>query len=591
MKIDFSELMNDEESMREARRLQDRAAQLLRAADMYSAADLIFLLYMLYMTPEKALQRAGEIAGEEAGARLEGLSEIASEGAAEDSLQAAGKDITALAALMPHENAPGLLATPLSIIRLAERVLDIRPGDRAADFCCGAGTFLLDACMKSPEAQFTGYEIDGDLRAAALLRADILDIDADIRQEDVFEAEDRFDRVFANFPISERLTRGQTDRLRELGYRATKRNAGDWAFNEAAVRALLPGGRAVTVMSAGGMRNAEGRRAREYFAESGLLEAVILLPERMYPGTKIRTMMMVFSSGNEKVRFIDATDECRQGRRQAEFTEENISAIAEKLKADEGRMFLREPAPAPMPQGAFGFMATKKRTEEDAGSDIRNTDASRYEIEREGFDLMPDTYLDPAPVPGSSVPLKEVVTEIRRGANLKASELDRLTSDDGTDIRYLATASIEDGGIRGPLPSLTALDPKLERSCLETGDIVLSRNLSPYKSAVAEVPPGQKILANGNLYILRPDAAKIDPYFLQAYLCSDVGRALLARTLVGDALPTISRTKLKELPVPKRPPEEQKKIARRYKASMQKIRDLEGQLSEAREEMRSAFKG
>jgi type I restriction enzyme M protein len=589
--------MEDEESMREARRLQDQAAQVLRAADMYSAADLIFLLYMLYRTPETAAERAGGIAGEGARSRLAGLSEIAASYAAEYDLREDKKEITALAALMPHEKAPGLLATPLSIIRLAERILDIGPGERAADFCCGAGTFLLDACRRNRGAKITGYEIDGDLRLAALLRADILGIEADVRQEDVFEADDKFDKVFANFPISERLTRAQSERLRELGYCATRRNAGDWAFNEAAVRALRPGGRAVTVMSAGGMRNAEGRAAREYFAENGLLEAVILLPEHMYHGTNIRIMMMVFSSGNEKVRFIDAADECRQRRRKSEFTEENIDAIVNELERSPRRNFsrgmrLRDPGAAPglngMPQGALGFVTADRRTEDDTGSELKTTSAGRSKIEQEDFDLSPDTYLDPVPVLRNSVRLGDI-TEIRRGANVKASELDKLDSDVRTDIRYLVTANIEDGGIREPLPSLTGLDPKLGRSCLETGDIVLSRNLSPFKSAVAEVPPGQKILANGNLYILRPDTSKIDPYFLQAYLCSNAGQALLRRTLAGDALPIINLKKLKELPIPMRPMEQQKEIAERYKASMRRIRELEESLAEAREELRAVF--
>ena len=55
----------------------------------------------------------------------------------------------------------------------------------------------------------------------------------------------------------------------------------------------------------------------------------------------------------------------------------------------------------------------------------------------------------------------------------------------------------------------------------------------PYKVAVAEVKEGQKIMGNGNLYIVELDEEKIDPYYLAAFLSSEQGTAALKSITVG----------------------------------------------------------
>ena len=51
--------------------------------------------------------------------------------------------------------------------------------------------------------------------------------------------------------------------------------------------------------------------------------------------------------------------------------------------------------------------------------------------------------------------------------------------------------------------------------------------------AIASVKEGNKILANGNLYVIELDEDKINPYFLKAYLESENGKAALSRVAVG----------------------------------------------------------
>ena len=125
-------------------------------------------------------------------------------------------------------------------------------------------------------------------------------------------------------------------------------------------------------------------------------------------------------------------------------------------------------------------------------------------------------------------------------------------------------SNIQNGVIDNKLPFLSALDKRLEKYCLKNNSLILSKNGSPYKIAVAKVIEGKKILANGNLYIIEVDEDKADPYYLQAFFESDQGAAVLQSITVGSTIPNIGIDKLKKVEIPIPSLEEQKRIAEKY---------------------------
>lgn len=68
--------------------------------------------------------------------------------------------------------------------------------------------------------------------------------------------------------------------------------------------------------------------------------------------------------------------------------------------------------------------------------------------------------------------------------------------------------------------------------------------------AIASVKEGNKILANGNLYVIELDEDKINPYFLKAYLESENGKAALSRVAVGATLLNLPVEGLKKITIP-----------------------------------------
>ena len=182
-----------------------------------------------------------------------------------------------------------------------------------------------------------------------------------------------------------------------------------------------------------------------------------------------------------------------------------------------------------------------------------------------------------------------VIKNITRGAQIKASVLDEIVSDEPTNMQYLMLANLQDGIISDELPYLKGIDSKYEKYCIKNGSLVISKNASPVKMAIVSVQEGNKILANGNLYVIELDKDKINPYFLKAYLESESGKAALSRVAVGATLLNLPVEGLKKVIIPLPDLESQKKIADQYYAKLSEIKELKYKLEKATEELEHIY--
>lgn len=164
-----------------------------------------------------------------------------------------------------------------------------------------------------------------------------------------------------------------------------------------------------------------------------------------------------------------------------------------------------------------------------------------------------------------------------------------MIADKITDMQYLMLANIQNGMIDDRLPYLTRIEPKYEKYCLKNNDLILSKNGYPYKVAVASVKEGQRILANGNLYIIEMDESLANPYYVKAFLESKQGVATLKSITVGVAIPNIGVDKLKKILIPLPPMEEQNRIAQRYQAAQDEISLIKIRLERAIDKLHRVF--
>ena len=113
-----------------------------------------------------------------------------------------------------------------------------------------------------------------------------------------------------------------------------------------------------------------------------------------------------------------------------------------------------------------------------------------------------------------------------------------------TDTRYLELRGIEDGHVGDDLPYLVDVDASQDRYMLKTGDVVISKVGPNFKIALVEVPEGQRILASGNLYVIRPDPEVIEPLYLKGCLESPQGMKQLKRASSGSSVISLPRAAL-----------------------------------------------
>lgn len=473
----------------------------------------------------------------------------------------------ALAAVNPvNDNEPkGTMATPNSVLRLAHKLLDVKEGEKVADVCCGSGTYIVSAALERADASYHGYEINVANRAAAMMKAELLDADVEITLCDVFtvaESEEmpKYDKIFADYPFGLKLRNlgagaGYLERLAEQYPGLSKATSSDWVFNALLCDILAENGKAIGIMTNGSTWNSIDIPMRKYFVERKMVECVIALPSKLFANTSISTTLIILSHDNDSVRMIDATKHCQQGRRQNDFSDENINTIIEALTTD--------------------HEYSRTISIEELRKNEYCLSLSRYTANDLRFH--------------NGVPFESIIKSISRGAPCTASQLDEMVSDSVTNMQYLMLANIKNGMIDDKLPYLSYIDPKYERYCLKNNTLILSKNGYPYKVAVASVQEGQHILANGNLYIIELDEEKANPYYMKAFFDSEQGYAVLRNITVGATIPNIGVDKLKKVEIPLPPMDEQERIAQKYQATLDEITVIKLRLEKAVNKLHHIF--
>lgn len=120
-------------------------------------------------------------------------------------------------------------------------------------------------------------------------------------------------------------------RFAPAGVLAPKSKA-DLAFIMHSLSWLAPNGTAAIVCFPGIMyRGGAEQKIRKYLVENNYVDCIIQLPSNLFFGTSITTCIMVMKKGksDNKVLFIDATNECIKVTNNNKLTEDNIKKIVD----------------------------------------------------------------------------------------------------------------------------------------------------------------------------------------------------------------------------------------------------------------------
>lgn len=453
--------------------------------------------------------------------------------------------------------------TPKCINQLAIEILGIEKGDTVVDNCMGIGSFIAEASRVQPEASYCGVEINHSVAAIAEMRLSLVKSDCHVVTGNALEDNfcgKQFNKGFSNYPFGMRIRTvsedvGIIDRINKTCPELSKGTSADWIFNYRLCEMLVPNGIGVAVMSLGGLWNTLDKPIRETFVKNGKVKAVIKLPAKLFPNTSIPVAMIVFGYNEGRIRFIDASKEYVEGRRQNSLNAKNIATIIDALNTDSS--------------------ISKLVSIEEVAENQFSFDPTRYnEVVEEIVD---------------GVPFETVIKSITRGAPLAARDLDDIASVLPTDYQYMMLANIKNGIIDKELPYLKEIPLRFEKYCIHKGNLLLSKNGYPFKVAVAEPPEDKTVLANGNLYVIELDTEKVDPYYVKAFLESDQGIVQLKRITVGATIPNIGVNQLNTIQIPLIPIEEQHKMALRYQAVLDEIELMRRKIERAENSLKTIF--
>lgn len=437
-------------------------------------------------------------------------------------------------------------STPIGVLKLVSRILNIQEDDRILDICSGKGNFGVVAKMFDNYSSYTGVELNYRRSEIAKFRLTLLEVEFNIVLSDALEyrTDSKVDKVFSNYPFALNIMTQQYKELMEKEFGISKsvyqRISTDWLFNLVALNQLNDTGKAVVIIRNGSTWNDVDKTMRQYFVENGFVEAVISLPTKLFDTFAIPVSLLVLSKNNQFVKMVDASNCCDVIRRKNVITDAHIEQILHFLENE-------------------GSNSVVKTIEELSNNDYVLS-ASRY------LNVLPDFE--------NGVEFGTVIKHITRGAQVKATVLDEYKSNFPTNFRYLLLSNMNDGviSIEEDEQYLAEIPPKLEKYLIKNNSLVLSKIGMPiFKSAVAQVEDGIKIIANGNLFVIELDEEKVNPYYIQAFLASDLGEMVLKSIYGGDTILNLSLDKLKKMVIPLPSVEEQNKIADKYAAYMDQL--------------------
>jgi len=258
--------------------------------------------------------------------------------------------------------------TPKDIINLMVGLIDPQPETTVYDPCCGSGAFLkvtlqyLEKTNPGRRIKLFGQEPNPDLCAQARTtlsqqsNTSVHIYEGDALQSPKFSAQNNslmhFDYIITNPPWNQRvhdLDFNLASHKEHFEYGLPKRFA-DWAWMQHILFSLEKGGRAAVLTSVGaitrGLYTESGseQKIRIQFILQNCIEAVIRLPDNLFPNTSVPGMLLLLNSNKpterqNQILEIDASQLFTNAEDQPKkrLTQEGIDAILDICKRWEQR--------------------------------------------------------------------------------------------------------------------------------------------------------------------------------------------------------------------------------------------------------------
>lgn len=348
----------------------------------------------------------------------------------------------------------------------------------------------------------------------------------------------------------------------------------EWLFNLLTINHLTDDGRALSVVKINTLSNPKNKNIRKYFIENGYIESIILLPENILIGSSVSLALIVFSKGNKKIRFVDASNFYTKERRKKGDRLNPTKKILEENNI----------------RDIFKFLNSDDNSEISISKGIKEFSENDYNLDViENIEVIPEFE--------NSKKIKElidkkIIKDIIRGSQISLDELKDLRSYEETPYIYLTLSNINDGFIEyeNIEDYLKKIPEKQEKFCIKNNVFLISKiGNPPYKFVVAQIPENRKIIASGNFAIIEVNEKKLNPWYLAAFFMTDIGVKVLKKAYIGVNFSSLSIKKLEEIAIPVPSIEEQNRIAQRYIDAITEIKNMKKDLKDKIQAVKEVF--
>ncbi len=244
----------------------------------------------------------------------------------------------------------GEFYTPRPVIKLLVKILAPKPGETVYDPACGSGGMLIEAIHQMHNDHLCCGSIFGQEKNvvnAAIAKMNLFlhgASDFTIAQGDTLMSPKilqggelaKFDCVIANPPFSLEnwgALYWRTDKYGRNEWGTPSDKCGDYAWIQHMYKSMNPvTGRMVVVMPQGVLFRKEEKKFRRFLIESGKLDAVITLGEKLFYGTGLSPCVLIVrqylpQERSGKILFIDGSNKKTIARAQNVLSEENINDL------------------------------------------------------------------------------------------------------------------------------------------------------------------------------------------------------------------------------------------------------------------------
>ena len=474
-----------------------------------------------------------------------------------------------------------ILMSPLpnSLSKLSFKLLDIKDNDYVLNFYSELGNFAIESFLNSPSINIRGIEDFFVTRNISILKASLIsdnikfsditpnyfeevefeDIEIDscievFRIKPAFEysPKQKVDKIFSNLAlisnyffnslyISEfyQYNKRGKEEVTEIYKRylcndlkisnEIVENASlEWlSYIKIVEEQLKDEGKALSLVESEILYDYNNNeKIREYFIKKGYIEAIILLPEKIMFDVNASLALIVFSKGNKKIRFVDASNFGKTKK----IKEKNITILKDS-DVDE----------------IINLLNNDTNSKVAISKEIKDFSENYYNL---GVDINIDpSSIDPSKKTIRGIPLKKLIKNIMRGTQISTEELEEYRATEKTSNIYLSISDINDELIdfNNIETYLKNIPENQEKFLVKNEYILLSKYGKSPKLAIVKNLGEEKVIASGNLIIIEVDEEKLNPWYLAAFFSSNSGSIVLRTTYTGSDNLTLSIKKLKEI--------------------------------------------